>query len=95
MEAEEELKYKLNYKVIAQWLIDLSEKSNEKRNIKFTEECNKITELLQENWALSLPLLQELRVLDDCYTRQKVSILEKQAKIDELQDRISKITQSI
>ena len=88
MEALEEIKLKSNFKFIHEWLHNLSVKSNEKKNVNFTNEVLEIKKMVEENWIMTLNMTQEIRLLEQAYDMQKLVILELSAKIEKLNDEM-------
>ena len=77
MKYTEELLYKANFKIISDWLEDLTKKSIEKKNNHFTNECLKIQELLLENVVLANEQCNEERLLNNVILEQGIELLKK------------------
>ena len=77
MTTTEELLYKSNFKIISDWLEELTKKSIEKKNNHFTNECLKIQELLLENVVLANEQCNEERLLNNVILEQGIELLKK------------------
>jgi hypothetical protein len=77
MKAHEELQYKANYKLVADFLTYLCEESEKKDNLEFLNKVLKAQELHLENWNWSNENCNEIRLLNNVILEQGIELLKK------------------